>query len=528
MQPVYLRGDIQVEPLVDRWYAWSHLIAPATAARNMTDRHFRIMESYLQTPKVHEAAVKNPRMLGGPFMDYPECRVEEVRSLRDATARARAPLIELSAAIAELDEMLRCEANGSTLEPLYERVPDGLRGYVELVYDRDHHASFRLIEPLLYRSRYYQPDAQSLMLSAIQGDDRPFVMSTPRLPQAGTVPIPRSFADAAVDTLFQCKTRPGRWEELRDALGVEREDEAQFRSFFTSDAPRPYARYEGAGARWRYFGHACILVETASCNVLLDPVLSYTYESGLSRYTYDDLPDQLDFVLITHNHQDHVLLETLLQLRHKARLVVVPRSCGGRLEDPSLSLALRAIGFTNVVELGEFEELVFPGGRIVAVPFLGEHADLAVQSKLGYVVRVGAHSLMFAADSRNLEPRMYDHIRAALDDIDVLFLGMECVGAPLSWLYGPLFTRPVARSVDQSRRLAGSNCEQAAAMVERLRCKQLYVYAMGQEPWLRYVMSIRYDADSEPIVESNRLLAACQARGLVAERLFGEREILLD
>jgi len=31
---VYLRPNIVVEPLVDSWYAWAHLIPPATAAMN--------------------------------------------------------------------------------------------------------------------------------------------------------------------------------------------------------------------------------------------------------------------------------------------------------------------------------------------------------------------------------------------------------------------------------------------------------------------------------------------------------------
>ena len=33
-------------------------------------------------------------------------------------------------------------------------------------------------------------------------------------------------------------------------------------SFLTTEKPRPYPKYEGDGARWRYFGHACILLET--------------------------------------------------------------------------------------------------------------------------------------------------------------------------------------------------------------------------------------------------------------------------
>jgi hypothetical protein len=64
--------------------------------------------------------------------------------------------------------------------------------------------------------------------------------------------------------------------------------------------------------------------------------------------------------------------------------------------------------------------------------------------------------------------------------------------------------------------------------VDLFNCREVYVYAMGQEPWLNYIMSIKYTADSRPIVESNRLIQSCQQQGMIAERLFGEREILLE
>jgi hypothetical protein len=50
---------------------------------------------------------------------------------------------------------------------------------------------------------------------------------------------------------------------------------------------------------------------------------------------------------------------------------------------------------------------------------------------------------------------------------------------------------------------------------------------MGQEPWLNYIMSIKYSEQSNPIVQSNLLVEECRRRGIVAERLFGEKEILL-
>jgi hypothetical protein len=104
---------------------------------------------------------------------------------------------------------------------------------------------------------------------------------------------------------------------------------------------------------------------------------------------------------------------------------------------------------------------------------------------------------------------------------------MECDGAPLTWLYGPLLTRKIERVMDESRRLSGSNYEQGAHIVNQFNCKEVYVYAMGQEPWLNYVMSIKYTAESRPITESNKLIAECVQRGKTAERLFGEKEILL-
>jgi hypothetical protein len=45
---------------------------------NITGRHIKIMRSYINSPQVHAAAVKNPAMLGGPFIDYVGKRVAEI------------------------------------------------------------------------------------------------------------------------------------------------------------------------------------------------------------------------------------------------------------------------------------------------------------------------------------------------------------------------------------------------------------------------------------------------------------------
>jgi L-ascorbate metabolism protein UlaG (beta-lactamase superfamily) len=448
--------------------------------------------------------------------------------LRERIRKERAHLLELSSAISQLDVMLREQATGHSLHPLYEKVPEILRGYVELVYDLNNHPSFRLIEPLLYRSKYYDRSQQSLFLSTIQQDDRPFVLSTPRLESEKAVHLRRHFADPAIDWLFRLKTDAQAWDAIKETLQLPVEQEETMRSFLTPEPPHGYAPYTGRGVRWRYFGHACILIESNGVSMLFDPVLSYTYENNISRYTYLDLPDTIDYVLITHNHQDHILFETLLQIRHRIKTVVVPRNSGGRLQDPSLKLLLENTGFKNVIELAEMDEICDRNVHITGLPFFGEHADLDIQSKMAWLVRVGEHKLLFVADSCNIEPRVYELLHREVGDIDALFLGMECDGAPLTWLYGPLLTQRVERSMDESRRLSGSNCAQGMSIIDLMRCREVYVYAMGQEPWLSYISSIKYTAESRPIVESDRLVKHCRERGIVAERLFGEKEILIE
>lgn len=523
----HLKPNVMIEPLVDGWYAWAHLIPPATAARNLTERHLKIMESYIESPESHQAAVKNPALLGGPFMDLGENRVEDVKALRERTLRDGSRLIRLSRALEQLDSLLREKASGYSLEMLYPEIPEELQGFVELVYDLNNQPSFRLVEPLLYKSSYYDESLQSMMLSEIRQDDRPFVLSTPRLDSNGSVHVRLPFASEALDTLFHMKKQACSLTEVRDALALDDSQVGQFRALLTTEKPRPYSKYEGNGARWRYFGHACILLETPGVTVLTDPVLSYTYESDISRYTYEDLPEVIDYALITHNHQDHILFETLLQLRHRIRNIVVPRNGGGALQDPSLRLLLKQCGFKNVIELAEMEEIPFDRGSITAIPFFGEHGDLNVLTKAAYLLRLNHHSLLFAADSCNISPKLYEHVHKEIGDVEALFVGMECDGAPVSWIYGPLLTQRLERPKDHSRRLAGSNYERALALVEQFHCKEVYVYAMGQEPWLNYVMSIKYTDKSNPIIHSNLLIETCRQRGITAERLFGEKEILL-
>lgn len=525
-EKVFVKPNVVVEPLFNQWYAWSYLISPVTSALYVANQHLKIMQSFLAAPQVHVKALENPAMRGGPFINHPPSGAGEIRALLEQTTKGQAQVINFAASVKTLHEVLSQQADGHSLEPLYRQVPDQLRGYVELVYDLNQSPSARFIEGLLYHSPLHDDSSQSLSLFLTERDGRPFAFSTPRLDSPGSLNLPLRFKDPRVNEFSRMKYEPGRYEYMKDLLGVGGDKEELLATFFTDEPPQT-SRFEGEGVRIRYFGHACVLVETRGVSILCDPVISYPYAQGPPRFTYTDLPEKLDYVLITHNHQDHCMLETLLQLRHRIGTILVPKNNPGMLADPSLKMALKNVGFARVQEIDEMEEIAVDEGAITGLPFLGEHGDLNIQSKIAYLIELKGRRVALAADSNNVEPKLYENLSTITSDVDVLFIGMECEGAPLSWIYGPLLMRPLPRSMDQSRRFDGSNCEKAMEIVRVLNPSQAYVYAMGREPWLTYVIAVEGEGESHSTRESQQFIDLCRQRGIEAEDLYCRKEIIL-
>lgn len=523
---LHVRSNLAIEGLVDRFYAWTHLLAPAPAAMQLANLLLPLMDSYVQQPKVHAAAVANPRMKGGFFIDLDATRAGEIRELHDRCARDNADLLDLAQAIRDADELLRTQATGNDLTGLYEQLPSALRGCVELVYDLNHHPSLRFIEPVLYRSRFHRPERQSVDLFLDDGAERPFILSTPRLPQDGHLQLQLPLHHAGIDTLFQARHTAKPFGELREALEIDDEaSAAQLRSMLDPGPGETSGRHIDDGGRIRYFGHACVTIQSPQVTIVVDPFISANTHAADGRFTYSDLPDHIDYCLITHGHQDHIVLETLLQLRHRIDVVLVPRTGGGALQDPSLRLLLKSIGFRNVEDVEDFDRFPFEGGEIVCTPFLGEHSDLDIRGKTTYWVRIGEKRIFVDADSCGVEPELYGYIARTVGGTDIAFLGMECDGAPLSWLYGGLFTQPISRKMSLTRKLSGSNAAQATAIVEQLGCSEAYVYAMGEEDWLQHVMATSYTPESYQLQQVAEFLDQCAERRVKAAHLLIRREI---
>ena len=521
----FLRAGAVPQPLIHRWYASPFLLAPHTGGLSFKKQLLPSLESYLADPELHAQAVADPDMYGAPYIDAGPVGPPGVEALLADTLAGARPRLDLADAIDQALALLDERATGRSLDSLYADVPEPLRGYVELVYDTAHRPHLRFFEALLYRGPAFEPDAQAVSFTATPEIGQPFLYSSPILPRPGRLDISLPFASEHWDALFAARTEPVDVSELAARFELGPEELPLFESLFTDVAPAPHDAVEPGSVRTRYFGHASVLVETSSSAVLLDPLIGYEGDGGPDHFTVADLPAKLDAVVISHAHPDHFSLEALLQLRGRTTNIIVPRSSGGSLQDPSLKMMLQALGFSNVHELGELESLpAGPDMEVVSLPFVGEHADLDIRTKMVPMVRALGRTFLFATDVALPESAFYDRLADVVGEVDALFIGLECVGAPVSWLYGSILRSLPTHEQNQSRRMIGSDASMADALAVQTRARRVFVYAMGLESWLKNRTGGEYDPESEQVRESGLLSKICEERGISSELLYQKAE----
>jgi L-ascorbate metabolism protein UlaG (beta-lactamase superfamily) len=522
----FLKPDVKIELLVGRWFAWPHLISPVQHAMNIAFRHLPLMQSFVANPQVHVAAANDPNMLGGPFLDLPETAVPEIKNLIQETTTQFSELIAFARDFKAFDQTLQECADGFCLAEFYDRMPASLAGATEISYDLNNNPAVRVIEEIIYKYHLNNRPAQEICLSQTKDSDRKFFMTTPRMPAPGVFFANADFSAPHLDVISSMRTHAGSLHEISKAFNVDPSRKEIFENFFSAEAPeRKSPDYAGDDVRVRYFGHACVLLQTARTSILIDPTVTWDANASDGRFTFADLPDVIDFVIISHCHQDHFSPELLVQMRQRVRRIVVPRNGGGNIADPSMKLILQRLGYTNIDVVDAFDTIKLDEGEIISLPFSGEHADLNILSKQTIFINIKGRRFFFLVDSDAIDPALYKLVTEIVGRPDATFIGMECFGAPLNWLYGPLLTKPVSRRIDESRRLSASNCERAWKLVKDLGCSKAFIYAMGQEPWLRYLMGLEYKPDAIQMKQARSFVERCVEAGVEIEHLNISREM---
>ncbi|AVM54086.1 L-ascorbate metabolism protein UlaG (beta-lactamase superfamily) [Bacteroides zoogleoformans] len=88
-----------------------------------------------------------------------------------------------------------------------------------------------------------------------------------------------------------------------------------------------------------WLGHSTIFIQTGKVRFLFDPVLTNELPvwlfmrpfKGTDTYTPDDIPD-IDCLVITHDHWDHLDYSTVVALRSRVRAVICPLGVGEHFE----------------------------------------------------------------------------------------------------------------------------------------------------------------------------------------------------
>lgn len=152
-----------------------------------------------------------------------------------------------------------------------------------------------------------------------------------------------------------------------------------------------------------WMGHSSLYMQISGKRIVIDPVLRsaapmpYMNKAfkGTGIYEPDDLPD-IDYLLISHDHWDHLDYETVIQLKKRIKKIICPLGVGAHFEYWGFSPA-------DIIEL-DWNEHVQPDEniRITALParhFSGRGLTSNKSLWAGYMLQSTAGNIYLSGDT---------------------------------------------------------------------------------------------------------------------------------
>jgi glyoxylase-like metal-dependent hydrolase (beta-lactamase superfamily II) len=331
--------------------------------------------------------------------------------------------------ILEVSERL---ARGETLEQAASAAAEkhpGAAGHFDLD-TAEASRGFGLKESVLYR----EDDAINFMSFISR---RTSVRLGLELPEELVRPIADLLDRSASGTFSARQLRADLPDDLHPLL-----DEFLASEILVTDQRQPRYGWDPDAPGITRLQHACLLFRSPRTRVLIDPHIS----SGFDRVPVHDtvgigdLRDQVDAILISHGHNDHWWLPTLMMFPREIP-IIVPRVPRPTILCDDFADVLRGLGFKNVIPLEWYAPPYRVGDlEIHAFPFYGEQPLLAERPRAPslrnwgntYVLRSEHFSAWVLIDSGNdIEGRMAsvaEEVRARFGSVDYVFSNFRPFG----------------------------------------------------------------------------------------------------
>jgi|KBSMisStandDraft_5_1062788.scaffolds.fasta_scaffold00251_6 L-ascorbate metabolism protein UlaG (beta-lactamase superfamily) len=189
-----------------------------------------------------------------------------------------------------------------------------------------------------------------------------------------------------------------------------------------------------------WFGHSSYLLRVNGFNILVDPVFSghaspFTFFgksfAGTDVYGVEEMPD-IDLLVITHDHYDHMDFPTIMKLQPKLKSIVTSIGIGSHLD-------YWGIPDSKMTELDWWESLsIGPGWTLTATPARHFSGRTLVRNKTlwsSFVLNTGDHKIYLGGDSG------YDgHFREIASKMGPFELAiLECGQYGKNWPYIHMF-----------------------------------------------------------------------------------------